>query len=199
MARRAAHGQIRRGRAAPGVPHEIGCRSNFVRISARFWEAARSGATIAIAMSRSERLPGPGLAKVQRPPLLQRRHIELVNCSTGRLHALFDSADVLSEGSTRHEGGALVYYGSTSLHVALPPDAPLAGLLDRALTLDPHLRLRALRVAQREAAARAGGPLGPMQAEIRCGLAPRAAVVSFALTVDVTARVMVTTGRTVRA
>ncbi|WP_437747316.1 hypothetical protein WME73_21710 [Sorangium sp. So ce302] len=150
-------------------------------------------------MSRSERLPGPGLAKVQRPPLLQRRHIELVTCSAGRLHALFDSADVLSEGSTRDEGGALVYYGSTSLHVALPPDAPLAARLDRALALDPHLRLRALRVAHREAAARAGGPLGPMQAEIRCGFAPHAAAVSFALTVDVTARVLITTDRTARA
>ncbi|AUX32715.1 MULTISPECIES: hypothetical protein [Sorangium] len=150
-------------------------------------------------MSRSERLPGPGLAKVKRPPLLQRRHVELVACSAGRLHALFDGADVVSEGGTRSEGGALVYYGSTSLLVALPSDAPLAAPLDRALALDPHLRLRALRVAQREAAARAGGPLGPMHAEIRCGLAPRAAAVSFALTVDVTARVLVTTDRTARA
>ncbi|XYI03398.1 hypothetical protein ACMHYB_27980 [Sorangium sp. So ce1128] len=144
-------------------------------------------------MPRSERLPGPGLAKVQSPPLFHRRRVELVTCSTGRLHALFDRADVLSEGSTRSEEGGLVYYGSTSLLVALPPDAPLDQALDRALALDPHLRLRALRVAQREATARAGGPLGPMHAEIRCGLAPRAATTSFALTVDVTARVLLTT------
>ncbi|WP_437627584.1 hypothetical protein [Sorangium sp. So ce1151] len=147
-------------------------------------------------MQRSERLPGPGLAKVQSPPLFQRRRVELVTCSTGRLHALFDHADVLSEGSTRSEEGGLVYYGSTSLHVALPPDAPRDQALDRALALDPHLRLRALRVAQREATARAGGPLGPMHAEIRCGLAPRAATTSFALTVDVTARVLLTTTTT---
>ncbi|WP_437961009.1 hypothetical protein WME76_16180 [Sorangium sp. So ce119] len=149
-------------------------------------------------MPRCERLPGPGLAKVQSPPLFHRRRVELVTCSTGRLHALFDRADVLSEGGTRNEEGALVYYGSTSLLVALPADAPLDPALDRALALDPHLRLRALRVAQREATARAGGPLGPMQAEIRCGLARRAATTSIALTVDVTARVLITTPKTAR-
>ncbi|AUX43203.1 hypothetical protein SOCE26_046470 [Sorangium cellulosum] len=149
------------------------------------------------------RLPGPGLAKIECPPLLQRRRIELVACSAGRLCALFDHADVVSEGNTRSEGGALVYYGSTSLLVALPPDTlrggPLEQALDRAIALDPHLRLRALRVAQREAAARAGGPLGPLQAEIRCGLTPRASAAAIALTVDVAARVLVRTARPSRA
>ncbi|WP_242516308.1 hypothetical protein [Sorangium cellulosum] len=170
-----------------------------MRIAARFWDAARGDATIAIAMQIRERPPGPGLAKVQSPPLLQRRRVELVACAAGPLRALFDRADVLSEGSTRDEHGALVYYGSTSLLVTLPQDAPRSTTLDRALAFDPHLRLRALRVAQREAAARAGGPLGPLHAEIRVGPAPRAMAASIALTVDVTAQVLLRTARPSRA
>ncbi|WP_433937068.1 hypothetical protein AB3662_20745 [Sorangium cellulosum] len=39
VARRAARGQIRGVRARRCVPHRSGCRRNFVRISARFWES----------------------------------------------------------------------------------------------------------------------------------------------------------------
>lgn len=146
-------------------------------------------------MPNGERSPRPGLAKIRSPQLLQRRRVELVSCSTGPLQGLFEHADVVSEGSTREERGALVYYGSTSLVVVMPLDAPLSPSLERAILLDPHLRLRALRVAQREAIARAGGPLGPLHAEMRVHLAHRAAAALLTMTIDVTARVLTMTAR----
>lgn len=156
-------------------------------------------------MSRSSEMPngerplGPGLAKVRVPPLFQRRRLELVVGSAGRLQALLDEADVMSEGCTRQEGAALVYYGTTSLRVVLPLDASAPEHLERALALDPHLRIRALRVAHREASARATAPLGPLQAEIHCGLARSAAIAIFTVTIDVTAPVLCATARPSRA
>lgn len=74
----------------------------------------------------------------------------------------------MSEGSLREERTGRVWYGSTSLflHVDAGADAPpafLAGLVER----DVHVRLRAVRVAHREACLRAPGRLGRFTCEMR--------------------------------
>jgi hypothetical protein len=62
--------------------------------------------------------------------------------------------------------------------------------IEHVLALDPHIRLWALRVAQREALARADGPLGPLNAEIRFNVARGSGTATLALMIDVTARVL---------
>ncbi|UQA56402.1 hypothetical protein [Polyangium aurulentum] len=121
-------------------------------------------------MSTPAHPPRPGLAKARAQNLLRRRSIDLVATEEGPLRAIIEAADVISEGLARVEGGGRVYYGSTS--VLLParsrggtlPDADIATLA-RLLGSDPHLRVRALRIACREAQARAGS-IGTVRAEM---------------------------------
>jgi hypothetical protein len=140
-------------------------------------------------MQPPPRCPYPGLVKVRVAPLVLRRQVSLIVAQHGPLRDLVEAADVVSEGRTEMEGGRLVYYGSTSVLLlrrsaggALPDleIETLAALLKR----DPHVRLRVLRIAHREATARAGGPLGTVRAEI--DVAPCARGV--ALLVEVVAR-----------
>lgn len=146
-------------------------------------------------MANGGRPPGPGLAKVRAAPLLRRHRVELVATSDGRLRELFDRADVISEGSARVEGGEIVYYGSTSLRIGAGagPDAGIEALA-RVAALDPHIRLRALRMARQEASARADGPIGTLRAELCFDPppSPRAAArpAVVALTIDVSAVVL---------
>lgn len=134
----------------------------------------------------------PGLAKAREGPLVARRAIELVSVSAGRVRALIDDADVVSEGAIRRENDALVYYGTTSLVIAVRPENERPAIeLDDLLAIvavDPHLRVRALRIAHREAAVR-GGPLGPMRAETGVRASSRGIVIE----VDVVATVLAAT------
>jgi hypothetical protein len=92
---------------------------------------------------------------------------------------------VVSEGAVRDEDGCRTYYGSTSLlFVAGQRDLPASQLCAR-MASDPHVRLLALRVALREAAHRAGAPMGPASAEI----AFRAEARGVIATVDIAVRV----------
>ncbi|AKT40501.1 hypothetical protein [Chondromyces crocatus] len=140
------------------------------------------------------RLSGPGLSKSRAAPLVRRRMVELWSTTEGELRALFDAADVVSEGAARVEGGQLVYYGSTSV-LLVPPDPSMLRDLWRVLPFDPHVRLRALRIAHREASARAGGPLASLQAELGFVEEMSPSTLSrgrpaFAISVDVTAVVL---------
>ncbi len=116
------------------------------------------------------RAPGPGLAKTRDLPLVHSRTVELYRSSDYRWRELFEQADVMSEGALRDEPEGSVYYGTTSL---LLPRHSLdcrtqAGLdeLARLARGDPHARLRAVRIACREAQLRARGPLGSVSAEL---------------------------------
>jgi len=132
---------------------------------------------------------GPGLAKVRRAPLVQTRTMELSCAVPGRFQAIVEAADVVSEGRTVAEGARRVYYGSTSVLLlrrsaggALPDvDVPILSAL---CAKDPHVRLRVLRIAWREATARAGGTLGTLRAEIDVAAGAR----GVSLLVDVVAR-----------
>jgi len=133
--------------------------------------------------------PHPGLAKVKAPPLVQRRHVELIAAQTGRWGAIVEAADVVSEGRTEDEAGARVYYGSTSVLLLRSsaggslPDLEVE-LLAAILRRDPHVRLRVLRIAHREAQVRAGGQLATLHAEIDVGAGAR----GISVLIDVVAR-----------
>ena len=108
---------------------------------------------------------GPGLAKTRQPPLLHVRTLTLLAGSDARWKVLFDAADIVSEGAPRGEAASRRYFGSTNIVLLLKPERP-GETLERLAELaahDPHVRLRAMRVARREAAQRAWGPLD------RCG------------------------------
>jgi hypothetical protein len=88
---------------------------------------------------------------------------------------LFEAADAVSEGSVRKESGNAVWYGSTSLILGLPSTASAAEreLFAAVAARDLHARLRALRLAHREAQLRAPGQLGRSSCEIRVSLEAR--------------------------
>lgn len=117
---------------------------------------------------------GPGLSKTKGGALGKSRAGALVSTADSRWRELVESADVLSEGSSRLEGKSSTWYGSTSLVVALPDSTAT----ERAHILmlasgDPHLRVRVLRLAHREAAARAPAKLGRVVCELRAAADPR--------------------------
>jgi hypothetical protein len=109
--------------------------------------------------------------------------------AAGPLRDVVEGADVVSEGGTKMEGGRLVYYGSTSVLLLRQsaggtlPDQDVA-TLTAVLRRDPHVRLLVLRIAHREACARAGGPLGTVEAEIDVAESAR----GVSLLVEVVAR-----------
>jgi hypothetical protein len=108
---------------------------------------------------------GPGLAKARTLPLVLVRRPVLVRSSDSRLRDLFARADVMSEGGVRNEPGGRSWYGSTS--IILPSDDRDSPWLAAVASRDLHLRVRALRAAQREACLRAPGRLGRFVCEIR--------------------------------
>jgi len=119
----------------------------------------------------------PGLAKARRPSLVAALHTARVRAADAMWRELFDAADSISEGSARAEIAGAVWYGTTSLILVLPSSARateeervfLAAVAER----DLHVRLRALRAAQREASMRAPAPLGVFHSEIHVQPDPR--------------------------
>lgn len=111
---------------------------------------------------------GPSLAKAQPPPLISHS-THRVRGFEGRWRELFATADAMSEGSVRQELTGPTWYGSTSVILPLPPETPEKerSFLAAFAACDVHVRLRALRLAQREAQVRAPGELGRGSCEIR--------------------------------
>jgi hypothetical protein len=112
----------------------------------------------------------PGLAKARALPLVRTQRVLAVRTADPPWRDLFERADVVSEGGVRDEAGGRTWYGSTSLVLSAerdradggPDPALLAGLAAR----NAHVRLRAVRVAYREASLRAPGRLGRFVCEI---------------------------------
>lgn len=140
----------------------------------------------------------PGLVKIRSIPLVQRRSVELCIAHDGRFRDILDAADVMSEGRVSLEGGALVYHGTTSVlllrrsHGGLLPDLDVDALA-AVLRNDPHMRLRALRIAHREATARAGSPIGSARAELRIDPGARGVTISIEVSAPVERRHLVAT------
>ncbi len=131
-----------------------------------------------------KRIPAlrPGLAKASQGSLVRRRRVELVAVEDGPIQAMVEAADIISEGLPRAEGDGVVYYGSTSVLLLVQsrggalPDSDVEAMA-ALLACDPHLKLRALRIAQREACTRVQGNLGPVRAEIEVRASPAGVVV----------------------
>jgi hypothetical protein len=115
--------------------------------------------------------PGPGPHKTKGLPIVEQRTVQMWRSADYRWRELFESADVISEGATRNESDGPTYYGSTSVLLPLEsrggrvPDAD-AGRVLRVIAVDPHARLRAVRIACLEAQLRAGAPIGRIHAEL---------------------------------
>jgi hypothetical protein len=134
--------------------------------------------------------PRPGLAKAHAEPLLSRRALPLVKSSDYRLRELFERADVMSEGKTREEPDGTTYYGSTSVLLTftsrggfVPDDG--AEEMVALVRIDPHARVRAIRIACLEAQVRAHAPIGRVRAELSVRLDRRGVCID----VEVEARV----------
>jgi hypothetical protein len=83
-----------------------------------------------------------------------------------RWRVLFDAADLMSEGASKPEGDGDVWYGTTSIVLRLP-DADQARMVAFLATRDVHARVRALRLARREAQTRCPQVLGSMASDLR--------------------------------
>jgi hypothetical protein len=126
---------------------------------------------------------GPGLAKSRRSALVDVRAFTRVRTVDARWREMIEKADIVSEGAARLEGegagegaGARVWYGSTSLILAAEGTPEERAFLAAVAERDLHARTRALRVAVREAGARAacqGARLGRSLCEIRVEVDPK--------------------------
>jgi hypothetical protein len=123
----------------------------------------------------NEPTKGPGLARCRPRGPVSLRWAPLVRASDSTWRALFDAADSVSEGSVVKEGAGQVWYGSTSLILAKPAGTSARELafLAGVAAKDLHVRLRAVRLARREAQLRAPSSLGPSSCEIRVVSEPR--------------------------
>jgi hypothetical protein len=112
----------------------------------------------------------PGIAKSRGLPLVLARSASLVRAPDPRWRDLFDRADTVSEGCVRDEKAGRVWYGSTSLILHVDHGEAYGSepaFLAALVTKDLHVRLRAVRIAHREACARSPCRLGRFTCEIR--------------------------------
>ena len=136
----------------------------------------------------------PSLAKTRGDRLVAARVFTSLRSSDGRFRELFDAADVISEGSVQQGAGSPVWYGTTSLVLAWPRavvDPATRDFIAEVAARDPHVRLRAVRAARREASLRAPGSLGRVFCEIRMTARPE----GLRIDVDVQAPLPLPRGR----
>ena len=119
----------------------------------------------------AQRHVGPGIMKVRRPQPHSSRMAWLTRADDALWALLFKHADIISEGAADQEEHMLVYRGTTSIILPTAPlgldfDASRIASLVRVASVDPHVRLRATRIARREAYVRAPGPLQPAHMDL---------------------------------
>ena len=113
----------------------------------------------------------PGLAKAGAFRLVARRKMEVLRSADYRWRELFQAADVMSEGAIKDELEGACYYGTTSVLLpfvsrgGLVPD-DLAMDVARMVARDPHARVRAVRIACREAQVRSVHTIGRVHADV---------------------------------
>jgi hypothetical protein len=142
---------------------------------------------------------GPGIAKAGRHRLVASRKVTMWRSADYSWRELFEAADVMSEGRLRTERDGTSYYGTTSVLLpfvsagGLVPDA-FAKDVESLIAKDPHARVRAVRIACREAQVRSVHPVGRIQADVVVRRDPR----GIRLDVEVEARVTMPERRSVR-
>lgn len=113
-------------------------------------------------------LPRPGLHKARLAQPVEQRQVAYLRAFAPDVRRRIDEASVLSEGAVRDEAEGPVWFGSTSLLVALAGvPAELRPSFITLLSRDLHARARVVRLAHREASLRAPSVLGRLQCEIR--------------------------------
>jgi len=114
---------------------------------------------------------GPGPARAKPLPLLELHATQLLRCSDYRIRELFECADVMSEGAVDGDEAAPTYYGTTSVLLPYHAHGGAIAERDRALvyrylSVDPHARVRAIRIACREAQVRCRAPIRRVRADV---------------------------------
>jgi hypothetical protein len=179
----ARRGEARRGEARPSPP-----RDNFLFGGPPTYDLA--------VVKRVSQRRGPGPAKAGPFRFIESRAVEVFRSADYRWRELLERADVMSEGAIRNDADGPSYYGTTSLLLPIAsqggvvPDE-LSGELARLVTHDVHARVRAIRIACREARVRSVHPIGRIRAELVVRADPR----GIRIDVDVEARVVATTTR----
>lgn len=139
--------------------------------------------------------PGPSVVKTKQSALVELRARPLVRCSDYRWRELFEIADVVSEGAVRDEAEGPTFYGLTSIllndrsHGGSYDDSERSDLF-HLLAVDPHARIRAVRMACLDAQLRARTALSSIHAEFSATLEPR----GIRIAVEVEARVLTESG-----
>ena len=111
---------------------------------------------------------GPTIVKARKPALVSMDRRARLRVHEAVWREMFDRADLVSEGSCRDEKGVRVWYGTTSLilPLGLPFTHEERHFLAAVAARDLHVRLRAIRVAHREAQSRAPAALDNATCEI---------------------------------
>jgi hypothetical protein len=110
--------------------------------------------------------PRIGLRKAKAPAAYVSRSVTHVRSEDARWRELFERADIVSEGKCEHGS----YRGTTNVLLPLMDLASSPEEQAFVSALAPqcmHVRLRALRIARREAQHRAGVSLEPSRCELR--------------------------------
>lgn len=114
---------------------------------------------------------GPGPVRAKTLPLIELHPTHLVRCSDYRIRELFERADVMSEGDVDGDEKSPTYFGTTS--VLLPSVRSGGSIVEseralayRYLSVDPHARIRAIRIACREAQVRCRAPIRHVRADV---------------------------------
>jgi hypothetical protein len=118
----------------------------------------------------------PGLAKTRGEALVRAQTATWLRGSDARFRAMFDAADLVSEGSVKEDGTGALWFGTTSLILPWPEGLstpPARAFVAAVAARDPHVRLRAVRSAHREACVRAPGVLGRADCEVRVEVGDR--------------------------
>lgn len=132
---------------------------------------------------------GPGLAKTRGAKVVERIKREWVRCNDYHWRALFESADTLSEGAIKTSAEGSTYFGSTHIHLRHVALAKLTDDLDpgdlfKIVQADPHVRLRAVRLACLEAMVRANAAFSSVSTEITF----RPELLAICISVDIEAK-----------
>jgi hypothetical protein len=112
---------------------------------------------------------GPSIVKARKPSLVSQDRRARLRVHETAWRELFAKADAVSEGSVRDEPEGRVWYGTTSLilHLPLPVTHEERHFLAAVAARDLHVRLRAIRIAHREAQSRAPAALDIVSTELR--------------------------------
>lgn len=120
---------------------------------------------------------------------MRRRTVELYTLSDGVLRDAMANADIVSEGKVTLGKDGLRYDGSTSILLAFTSfeigHRATRDVLVELVSLCPHIRLRAIRIAHREASSRAEGQLNTLS----CQIAVSRARERIAIDIEVSARI----------